>query len=474
MNIIAKILILVLVNCFLIARPASAHDEDTMLRLISPTTSAEEKVKILAKCFYEGYNDGLYEFAGLIRDGHEEALNDSLVRLFRSPDFSGETVAGVQWLSLFWIANLKLEDAYHAIIDDALKSNHDDLREEAFTAAATFDDRRPIVIKAILKELEQPPIFGRKTFDTATRIAAGYRLTEAIELISRHLSDEIIDDDLEESRDRRKNLLYKNWMAIGALNRFPRLPQSLIPKLETILENVERGIFHIDLNSAGNVRGLRTAVLEAFSKLPRFPESLIPTIETILVKAEKDLQKHDERFAKLTEDEKKNFSSSRFDAVKRLQMKALAVLSRIPKLPESLIPTIETILARSERYLQKHDPPFQVDIEADIELQTKALAAMAKIPRLPQSLIPTIETILARAERYLQKYDEMFDQLRYDDTIRFPHSEVYATIRLQRAAQKTLDKIQGSSPFRLYAFVIVLTCLAGLVILLKIKQRRTG
>ena len=520
MNIIAKILILVLVNCFLVARPASAHDEDTMLRLISPTTPAEEKVKILTKLLGRNYLNNLIEFGGLIRDDHDDALSDSLVQLFRSSDFSGERAAEVQWLSLYWIANLKIKDAYDAIIDDALKSNYDVLREKALTAAVHFDDRRPVVIKAILKELERSPLskpFKADIWETAARLAVRYRLEEAIEVIGRHLSSEIIDDDQEPnalSRQKRKN-----WIAIDALNGFPRLPQSLGPKLEAILENVEQGIF--DYIGVG---GLRDVVLTALGKLPKLPESLSPKLEAILIRAEEDLRKHDESFAKLTEDEKKNSS---YPPIEFLTL-ALATLGKLPKLPESLSPKLEAILIRAEEDLRKHDESFAKLTEdekknssyppvlrSEIEFLALALATLGKLPKLPESLSPTLEAILAWSDKYLRKHGESFAERphgylrkhdesfveRPDDIIYFPLAHFFnsigvsadtvewqtetlaafhATVRLQRAALAALDKIPDPPPFRLYAFVIVLALIVilalivMLAIMVRIKRKRTS
>ena len=276
MNIIAKILIVGLVHCFLITGLASAHDEDTM-RLISPTLPVKEKVRILAKLFDKDYDDSLFELAGFIRGGQAKELSDSLVQIFRS---SGEP--GVHFLSLYWIIHLRRRDAYYAIIDDALKSNNDDLRGLALEATHVFDDRRPIVIEAILKELGREPM--SKLFDSTARLAAEYRLEEAIEAISRHLSGEIIDYDPES--DALRNQTYKNKRAIDALNGFQQLPRELRPTLEAILEKVEKEIRKYEeivsqlpedekkdllLSPPQGVdtdRRLRTAVLAAIDKLP--------------------------------------------------------------------------------------------------------------------------------------------------------------------------------------------------------------
>ena len=78
------VLVVLLVDCFLMARLASANDEATK-RLVSPRTAVEEKIRILTKIYEKdlrGDCSGRRELLGLIFGGHAEALSDSLYRFF--------------------------------------------------------------------------------------------------------------------------------------------------------------------------------------------------------------------------------------------------------------------------------------------------------------------------------------------------------------------------------------------------------
>ena len=124
----------------------------------------------------------------------------------------------------------------------------------ALGATPLFNDRRPFVIEAILKELGREP--RSDLFNTAASIAAEYQLKEAIEPMSRHLSMNVV-----------QNLI-----------RYPQLPQSLRPKLEAVLAKAEKEIRIYEEQNAMTpydndmdnlpAQLLKTLVMEALDKIP--------------------------------------------------------------------------------------------------------------------------------------------------------------------------------------------------------------
>lgn len=149
---------------------------------------------------------------------NSEAVSDALILAFEQSE-----KAGGQPHALYYMMVVGDRASYSQVVERALSSSVNEVRGNAFSAAAVFGDRSGLMVSALVSEIRNtnaPP-----NFSLACRASAKLQLEEAIE----PLTDVVAHSGLGRAST-----------AVNALAEYPSLPAQALTRLDAARTRFER------------------------------------------------------------------------------------------------------------------------------------------------------------------------------------------------------------------------------------------